>query len=153
MTSEVPRKSLQISVNCERPDQVKEYPENYEEMVKKYWERQDELEKRAKERHKAESENELKDLASKAIETRALRAGSDHKPLKDRTVIREAKNPDIQDLKNKLNEEINAIGQRILQEFKEEIPTLEKKVVGLEKLKGRISQNPPGSSQPPLPHK
>jgi hypothetical protein len=125
-----------------KENQVLEYPENYEEMKKKFLEREEENLKRAMASHKANTEQELEDIASKAISTRALRAASEHKPLKDRTILREAKSEEIQDLKKKLNEEINAIGQRILKELPHEVPSLEKKVVGLSALKGRISQHP-----------
>ncbi|HEY4832873.1 MAG TPA: hypothetical protein VIH61_09980 [Waddliaceae bacterium] len=120
-----------------------EYPENYEEMKKKYLEREEEKFIQVLARRKAESEHDLEDIASKAIASRALRAASEHKPLKDRTILREAKSEDIQDLKKKLNEEIQAIGQRILQELPKEVPSLEKKIIGLSQLKGRISQTPP----------
>lgn len=122
---------------------VIEYPENYEEMKKKYLEREEEKLKTVLARRKAESETELEGIATKAISTRASRAASEHKPLKDRTILREAKSEDIQDLKKKLNEEINAIGQRILKELpKEEIASLEGKVLGLKQLRGRVSQTP-----------
>lgn len=125
-----------------RENAVIEYPENYEEMKKKLLEREEESIKRVLASHKAKSEQELETIASKAITTRALRAASEHKPLKDRTILREAKSEEIQDLKKKLNEEINAIGQRILKELPKEVPSLEKKIVGLSALKGRVSQTP-----------
>jgi hypothetical protein len=123
--------------------EIIEFPENYEEMVKKLHERDEENLKRVLEKRKAETEKDLEDIASKAIVTRALRAASEHKPLKDRTVLREAKSEDIHELKKKLNEEINAIGQRILKELpKDIVPSLEEKVIGLKELKGRVTQNP-----------
>lgn len=116
-------------------------PENWEEMKKKYLEREQEQLDKVLTRRKAESKTELEEIASKAIATRALRAGGDHKPLKDRTVLKEAKSEDILDLKKQLNEEITQIGRRILKELPNEVPSLEKKVVGLRELKGRISQS------------
>lgn len=122
----------------DQENEVIEYPENYEEMKKKYLEREEQKLKMILARRKAESEHELEDIATKAISTRALRAASEHKALKDRTILREAKSEDIQDLKKKLSEEINAIGQRILKELPKEAKTLENKIVGL---KGRVSQS------------
>ena len=115
-------------------------------MKKKFLEREEENLKRALERRKAETEQELEDIANKAITTRAHRAASEHKPLKDRTILREAKSEDIQELKKKLSEEINAIGLRILKELPQEVPSLEEKVIGLKQLKGRVSQNLPAAS-------
>lgn len=109
-------------------------PENYDEMKKKYLEREEEQLNKLLARRKIESEQDLKKIASEAITTRANRAASEHKPLKDKTIIREAKSEDVQNLKKKLNEEINAIGTRILT-LKEEIPAVESKG-----LKGRVSQ-------------
>jgi len=120
-----------------------EYPENYEEMKKKYLEREEEKLKTVLARRKAESAQDLEGIATKAITTRALRAASEHRPLKDRTILREAKSEDIQDLKKKLNEEINTIGHRILKELPKEVPSLEEKVIGLTQLRGRISQTSP----------
>jgi hypothetical protein len=123
-----------------------EYPENYEDMKKKYLEREEEKLNVVMARRKAESPQALEGIATKAISTRMLRAASEHKALKDRTILREAKSEDIQDLKKKLNEEITAIGQRILKELPKEVPSLENKVIGLRELrqlKGRISQTPP----------
>jgi hypothetical protein len=114
-------------------------PENWEEMKKKYHEREEEKLKAVLERRKAESKEDLEKISSKAIVKRALRAAADHKPLKDRTILREAKSEEIHDLREKLNEEINSIGMRILKELPKEVPTLEEKVIGLRQLKGRIS--------------
>lgn len=119
--------------------EIIEFPENYEELKQKYLEREEERYQAVLAKRKAETKKELEDLAHKAIVTRALRAGGEHKPLKDRTILREAKSEDIQDLKKKLNEEINAIGQRILKELPKEVPSLEGKVLGLSQLRGRIS--------------
>jgi len=136
---------MEGEVHRQQNIEVLEFPENYEEMKKKYLEREEENLKRALERRDAETQHELADLAARAIETRAHRASPEHKPLKDRTILREAKSEDILDLKNKLNEEINAIGQRILKELPSEVPSLEEKIIGLKQLKGRISQTSPGS--------
>jgi hypothetical protein len=119
--------------------QVIEQPENWEEMKKKYLEREEEKLQAVLARRKAESEKELEEFASKALVKRALRTVADHKPLKDRTILREAKSEEIRDLREKLNEEITAIGMRILKELPKEVPSLEEKVIGLRQLKGRIS--------------
>ena len=126
--------------------EIIEYPENYEEMKKKLLEREEEQLKKVLARRKAETGKELEDLASKAIATRSIRAASEHKPLKDRTILREAKSEDIQDLRKKLHEEITAIGRRILKELPNQVSSLEKKIIGLNELKGRISQTPPLSN-------
>lgn len=127
----------------EQGAQVIEYPENYEDMKKKYLEREEEKLKLVLAKRNAENQDQLKEFASKSIEARALKGVTEHKPLKDRKILREAKSEDIQDLKKQLNEEIRAIGQRILQELPKEAVSLENKVIGLKQLKGRITQNPP----------
>ena len=121
-----------------KENEVIEYPENYKEMKEKYLEREEEKLKLILARRKAETELELEGIATKAITTRANRATSEHKPLKDRTILREAKSEDIQELKKKLNEEINAISRRILKELPHDAPSLEGKILG--GLKGRVSQ-------------
>jgi hypothetical protein len=109
-------------------------PENYEDIKKKYLEREEEQLQKVLARRKTDNTQELESIAAQAITTRANRAASEHKPLKDRTILRDAKNEDILDLKKKLNDEINAIGKRILAS-EEEGNSVEKKG-----LKGRVSQ-------------
>ncbi len=124
--------------------EILEYPENYEDLKKKYLEREQEKVKTFELKHKVDIEKG-QEVSSKSIKQRELRASSEHKPLKDRTIIREAKSEDIQDLKHQLNEEIDAIGRRIFKELPNQVPSLEKKVLGLRQLKGRISHNPPAA--------
>lgn len=117
-----------------------EYPENYEQIRKKFLEREEEKLQAVLERRKAESELELQEHSQKSIEKRANRGSSEHKPIKNKTILTEAKSEEIQALRDKLNEEINAIGKRILKELPQEVASLEGKILGLAQLKGRISQ-------------
>ena len=91
-----------------------EYPENWEDMKEKYLEREKEQLQKIMERRKADTEQELIEIASKAIVKRATRGSSEYKTLKDRTIITDPKSEDIQELKRALLTEISAIGQRIL---------------------------------------
>lgn len=91
-----------------------EYPENWEDMKEKYLEREKEQLQKIMERRKADTEQELIDIASQAILKRATRGSSEYKTLKDRTIITDPKSEDIQELKRTLLSEISAIGQRIL---------------------------------------
>jgi hypothetical protein len=144
---EVRRKESEIFEYPENKEsEIKKYPDNWDEMVKKLQEREDEQLKKVLARRKAETEAELEELSNKAIVKRALRAASDHRPLKDRTILQKPKTPEIENLREALHKEIEAtteaIGQRVLKEF----PSLENKVPGLSKLKGRITPKGPAPS-------
>lgn len=94
--------------------EIIEYPENWEDMKEKYLEREKEQLQKVMERRKATTEQELIEIASKAIVKRATRGSQEVKALKDRTIIRDPKSEDIQELKKALLSEISAIGKRIL---------------------------------------
>ncbi|MCH9627965.1 MAG: hypothetical protein S4CHLAM2_16140 [Chlamydiales bacterium] len=97
-------------------------PENYDEMVTKLKEREDEQLKKVLAKRKAETEDELIDIAGKAIVKRQLRTG-EHKSLKDRTVITEPKSPEVAEMRKRLNKEITDLAQRTLR-FTPEQPGL-----------------------------
>lgn len=134
------------SGNVRPEDRVIIQPENYDEMVKKLKEREEQqLEKVLKSR-KADSQKELEGIAQQALVKRALRKPTpDYKPLKDRTVLKDSSSEEIQALKKALDQEITAVGQRILQQLSPtEIKSLSGKVTGL---KGRVtSTNTPAPS-------
>jgi|GEM_PF-6117155 DNA-binding transcriptional regulator YbjK len=94
--------------------EIIEYPENWEDMKEKYLEREKEQLQKVMEKRKAESEQELIEIASKAIAKRALRGVPEEVVLKDRTVFTDPKGKEILELKKTLLAEISAIGQRIL---------------------------------------
>lgn len=119
-------------------------PENYEDIKNKYIERQDDQLKKAMQRRKVENASQLGQAGSNAIKKRKDR--TEHKALKDREILREAKNPEIKTLKDQLNAEIQSVGQKILTSLSpKEVDSLEEKVVGLKELKGRIKQKKPAT--------
>ena len=94
--------------------EVIERPENWDDMVKKHEEREEEQLKRVMEKRKAESKEELKDIAAKAITTRQQRIGG-QKPLKDRTVLRDPSSPEVKAARKKVEEETAAVALKLLQ--------------------------------------
>jgi hypothetical protein len=119
-------------------------PDDYHKIKEKYLQREEEQLKKVLAKRGAKTTDDLEKVATQALGIRATRAASEHKPLKDHTILTEPKNPEIAELRSKIDSEINELSQRILKDLpKNLIPSLEKKVIGLTQLKGRISQNPP----------
>ncbi len=119
-------------MNVDDHQNIKEYPENYDEMVTKLKEREDEQLKKVLAKRKAETEEELKEIAGKAIVTRQLRTG-EHKSLKDLTVITEPKSPEVAAMRNRLDKETTDLAQQVLK-LKPEHPGLASKLKGRVKL-------------------
>ncbi len=115
-------------------------PENWEEVKKKYIEREEEQISKMLEKKKVETVEELEHIATLSIINRAKRASPEHRPLKDHTIQVEAKSSDIQELKQKIHEEITAVAKSHFH-----VPTTEKR----EELKGRITVRNPENSTPP----
>lgn len=124
---------------------IKEYPENWDDIKEKYLDREEEALKKVLEKRKAETQKELEELAKKAIVTRELRTRPDHKPLKDPAIFKDAKNQDIKKLKQKIKEDFDKTDLNIIK-LTSRFPSLAKKVAGLGDLKGRIKQTPPSSA-------
>lgn len=125
-----------------KKDDIIKNPENYDEMITKLKEREDEQIKRMLEKWDAASLEDLKAIANKAITSRALRTSTEHKPLKDRTVLVDPKSEDVNKLKQTIEKETTELAKRVLNELRG-YPSL------ASKLKGRIK--PPES--PPSNHK
>lgn len=120
---------------------IKERPENWEEIVKKYEEREKDSIDKLLEKRGVGNVADLEKIAKQQIETRSLRAASEYKALKDRTVLVEPKSQEIESLKSTLNEEITAFAKEHFPSLKatskEEAPKTG------DKLKGRISSGNP----------
>lgn len=114
----------------EDTNRIIEYPENYKEMVEKLQEREEEQLKKVLAKRKAESTDELKEIAGKAIAKRMVRTSKEHKPLKDRTIITEAKSNEVGELKKQLNEELTSLAQEVFKKLPGELPSLSKKLQG-----------------------
>lgn len=117
-----------------RKDEVIEYPENYEEMITKLREREQEQMKRALQKKNAETSDELQDIAGKSITKRQLRTSSEHKSLRDSTVIVDPKSEDVNKLREALSRETDELARHILTNIPpSQLSSLQKK------LKGRIT--------------
>lgn len=111
--------------------EIIETPDNWDEMVKKYQEREEEQLQKVLEKRNVSSVGELQDIAHETLSTRALRVAREHEPLKSHKILIEPKSPEIQSLRQKLNEEIRSVAKEIFQQAaKLKIPE--------EALKGRI---------------
>lgn len=126
MAAGVPSKDSNIIVN----------PEGYEDMVAKLKDREDEQLQRVLEKRKVETAEDLAKVAEAAIVKRATR--TEHRALKEseRVVLVDPKSPEIKELRDQLNKEIDTVVRRLLTE----LPST--KVVS--KLTGRITQGAPG---------
>ena len=96
--------------------EVIERPENWDDMVKKHEEREEEQLKKVLEKRKAETKDELKAIAAKAIVMRQQRIGG-QKPLKDRTVLRDPSSPEVKAARKKVEEETAAVALALLKGF------------------------------------
>lgn len=121
--------------------EVIEFPENYKEMIEKLKEREDEQLQRIYSKRKAETEAELKEIAKMGIVTRMNRTSGEHKTVKDLTILREPKSPEVAELRNKLDKETTDLAKRVLTELPGQLSTLSNK------LKGRVK--PGGDSGAP----
>ena len=120
----------------QREEDILEYPENWDDMVKKYQEREEQQIKRALEKRNVATVEELREVSRKAISTRTSRAQREHEPLKSHKILVEPKSPEIQTLRQKLNEEIKAVAKSVFEQATElNIPK--------EALKGRIRVGAP----------
>lgn len=123
-----------------KEEEIIEYPENYEEMVKKLQEREDEQLQRVLAKRNAKSEEELREIAGSAIAKRQLRTSKEHKPLKDRKILTEAKSEDVAKLRERLEKETSELAKEVLKQLPGQLPTLKGK------LKGRVK--PGGDTAP-----
>ncbi len=128
------------SGDVHRKEEIIEYPENYEEMVKKLQEREDEQLQRVMAKRNVKSEEELREIAGGAIAKRQLRTSKDHKPLKDRKILTEAKSEDVAKLRERLEKETTELAKEVLKQLPAQLPSLRGK------LKGRVK--PGGDSAP-----
>ncbi len=112
-------------------EEIKRFPENYEDMVKKLQDREEEQLKKLLEKRNVATFEELQGVAKKAIVQRSLRVAGEHETLKSHTILFEPKAEDIKTLRQKLNQEISAYVKAVFQQN----PEL-KKSGGL---KGRVS--------------
>jgi spore germination cell wall hydrolase CwlJ-like protein len=131
---------MHMSSGDDQREDIIEYPENYEEMVKKLQEREDEQLQRVMAKRNVNSEEELRDVAGTAIAKRQLRTSKDHKPLKDRKVLTEAKSEDVAKLRERLEKETSDLAKEVLNQLPSQLPSLQRK------LKGRVK---PGSDAAP----
>lgn len=114
-------------------EDVVEYPENYEEMVQKLKEREDEQLQKVLAKRKAQTREELEEIAKRSIVKRQLRQVGDHKTLKNQVVLKEPKSEDVLKLREKLDEETTELAKQVLTKIPLQYqPSLTKK------LKGRI---------------
>ncbi len=119
-------------------EDILEFPENWDDIVKKYQEREDEQLKRALEKRNVANVEELKEVSKRAIASRAMRVGREHEALKSHKILVEPKSPEIQSLRQKLNEEIIMIASEIFKQARKlDIPK--------EALKGRIRIGAPSA--------
>lgn len=131
---------LMSSGDVHRKEEIIEYPENYEEMVKKLQEREDEQLQRVMAKRNVKSEEELREIAGGAIAKRQIRTSKDHKPLKDRKILTEAKSEDVAKLRERLEKETTELAKEVLKQLPAQLPSLRGK------LKGRVK--PGGDSAP-----
>lgn len=127
-----------MSESVRRKDII-EFPENYKEMIEKLKEREDEQLQRIYAKRKAETEDELKEIAKKGIVTRMHRTSGEHKTVKDLTILREPKSPEVAELRTKLDKETTDLAKRVLTELPGQLSTLTKK------LKGRVKPGGDGA--------
>lgn len=87
--------------------QIKVNPEGWEEMVQKYHERQEEaIKEYTEKRGTPPSTEKTKDVMKETWARRNIGPTSEYTPLKDKTVIREPTDPEIQQEKRKVAEDL-----------------------------------------------
>ncbi len=116
--------------------EIKVNPENYAEMIQKLKDREDEQTQKVFAKRRAETEEELKELAKARIVKRAQRSDPEYTTLKDRKVLTEPKSDAVAELRKRLENEIASVAKGAL--AGQQRPTEGE-------LKGRIK---PGGSAP-----